>query len=97
MQNNHNGSGNETSNNNITNAFSNIVQEDEIAKIARAFQVSIGYGDPEIQNASFTSLLDLMRTPPVMNSEISEGFLKERKMADISRTQGPKKLIPVQK
>ena len=50
------------------NAFS--VTESDKDPIKEAFQVSVGDGDPDECDSNFTSLFDLMTTPPDMDQDI---------------------------
>ena len=54
---------------NCAKAFSVMEESDKTHPLTEAFQVSVGNGDPDESNEEFTSLFDLMRTPPVMDSD----------------------------
>lgn len=60
---------------NSASAFTQIVNDNDDDKLVRAFQTSVGTNDdPDIAESTFTSLFDLMRTPPSINTKHDEHF-----------------------
>ena len=57
---------------NCAKAFSVMKESDKTHPLTEAFQVSVGNGDPDESNEEFTSLFDLMTTPPVMDPDCSK-------------------------